>query len=945
MKHSHRRSIAVISAILSVSMLMQVTPCILWKTSDNFSVSLHTQATEVKAFQQVEYKGHAFNKKTGNSIEKVDMGFNACSIFSLMNAVYYKTGNTLNPDDMASFATNGGYRPIGSQGVQGGFWRAYCEKEGEANGFYYRTSCSPSKALAYVREGDTVIWNIPTHYIAVVDYDASKNKYLILDSASDPSRFGGTGTNTYKKVNAILEANKNGSVECEIKDGKWTGAAWVPENFLNKATNNAKDWGYLSGSTAYVISYQKSKVNPPMISHSLNWVNDNTKTEDLTDPFNYPYPQGNVFRLKSNYQRGAGVAFIQASLTYLGYSCTVDSVFGPATEKQVRMFQEAHRNDSYHLSVDGIAGRNTLNALYQEINNKKNNIAAAEAQPSYTEPSTNEILKLTTPLMKGIGVKWLQTALNKLSNANLVVDGYFGKKTNEALKKFQSQQQMFLCDGILGSVTRGLINSLLSKQEKGEYCAPQSSASDIAKNGYRVPDKILRYGSKGDEVRWLQGVLNIVNLSGLDIDGCYGNMTQKAVKDFQAKHGLDSDGVYGPKTKAALEKEWAAISSSVTVCAMAAPSISELSFISDRNYYGSNENITFQFDTDSGEKYRLVITNESGNVVYDYVTEEITASVFLEPDYYTAKLIVSNDKGELESNLLDFVVFEQSIVCDGTVELVSDFYEKAISWNMDSVGSSTADESEKLWYIISEEDATFRLMSIRHNGYALTVENGILTASQNAYDENALWYLYEENGMTFIKNKISDLALTISSDGTVSAEKLDTSSYAQSICLQRPDRTMIRPQKEFLDASHLQLSWNKVEGAEDYTVYVLDNSVETDDNLFSFCTVSDTSCQIEIPAHDNYDILLEANAFNGTIIVNMSVDENEISVEEIPEETEDMTSKKEYYLTLISQLQNYLLHKTDYSPKMINELDMNYDQILNIYDLILLKKLAIDETT
>lgn len=458
------------------------------------------------------------------------------------------------------------------------------------------------------------------------------------------------------------------------------------------------------------------------------------------------------------------------------------------------------------------------------------------------------------------------------------------------------------------------------------------------------PTKTLRYGSKGDGVRWLQSVLNTVNSSKLDVDGCYGKMTQTAVRNFQSKNGLTADGICGPLTRSALQREYNAISTTITVCATAAPSIAQLSFISDRNYYGSNENITFQFDTDSGEEFRLMITNESGAVVYDYVTTEMFVSVFLDPNYYTAELIVSNDKGEIESKPLDFVVFDQSIVGDGTVELVSDFYDKAISFSADTLSTSTSDESEKLWYITTSEDYTFRLINLRHNGYALTVENGILTVSTDVYDEHALWYLYEENGMSFIKNKVSDLALTVSSDGIVSAEKLDTSSYAQSIKLMIPDRTMIQPEKERIDETHLYVSWNKVNGAENYTVYVFDNSDSTADGLYSICTVTDTFCEVEIPIHDNYDILLEANAFNGTVIVNMSVDKNEVSAEEIYEGEPEITGeKRDYYLTLITQLQNYLHQRASYSPKIINELDMNYDGILNIYDLVLLKKLALDE--
>ena len=60
---------------------------------------------------------------------------------------------------------------------------------------------------------------------------------------------------------------------------------------------------------------------------------------------------------------------------------------------------------------------------------------------------------------------------------------------------------------------------------------------------------ILRKGSKGDEVIKLQRLLGF---DEKDVDGIFGNYTDKAVRDFQASHGLVADGIVGPKTWEAL---------------------------------------------------------------------------------------------------------------------------------------------------------------------------------------------------------------------------------------------------------------------------------------------------------------------------------------------------------------------------------------------------------
>jgi hypothetical protein len=58
--------------------------------------------------------------------------------------------------------------------------------------------------------------------------------------------------------------------------------------------------------------------------------------------------------------------------------------------------------------------------------------------------------------------------------------------------------------------------------------------------------KTLSIGSKGDEVALLQKKL------GVEADGDFGPVTEKAVKDFQSKHNLEPDGIVGPKTWVAL---------------------------------------------------------------------------------------------------------------------------------------------------------------------------------------------------------------------------------------------------------------------------------------------------------------------------------------------------------------------------------------------------------
>lgn len=60
----------------------------------------------------------------------------------------------------------------------------------------------------------------------------------------------------------------------------------------------------------------------------------------------------------------------------------------------------------------------------------------------------------------------------------------------------------------------------------------------------------IRIGSKGEAVKTLQRLLGIE-----PVDGVFGLVTEKALKQYQKLHGLQDDGVAGPKTWALLEKD------------------------------------------------------------------------------------------------------------------------------------------------------------------------------------------------------------------------------------------------------------------------------------------------------------------------------------------------------------------------------------------------------
>lgn len=85
-----------------------------------------------------------------------------------------------------------------------------------------------------------------------------------------------------------------------------------------------------------------------------------------------------------------------------------------------------------------------------------------------------------------------------------------------------------------------------------------------SQNPYSVPVNTLSYGSKGEEVKWLQwelleaGLKN-VTIEGksktLTINGDFDKLTETAVKVFQQSSKITMDGIVGEKTVKALIEE------------------------------------------------------------------------------------------------------------------------------------------------------------------------------------------------------------------------------------------------------------------------------------------------------------------------------------------------------------------------------------------------------
>ena len=251
---------------------------------------------------------------------------------------------------------------------------------------------------------------------------------------------------------------------------------------------------------------------------------------------------------------GEQVRAMQQALTDLGYDTNgVDGKFGRGTENAVRQFQA-----SKGLVADGLAGHQTLTALYGEAESGSGTPEATDAPTPTPAPTTGGSASGSLATLrygsKGTAVKTMQEALLTRGYTPGVADGKFGRGTEAAVKQFQKNNGLTI-DGLAGKMTLTL---LYAQAGQGSTSTPAPSvptptpAPTQTSSGVTL-SRTLRKGYTGDDVKLVQELLSNLKYYTGSISGSYDNATVAAVKAFQAKNGLVSDGLAGPKTYAVLQ--------------------------------------------------------------------------------------------------------------------------------------------------------------------------------------------------------------------------------------------------------------------------------------------------------------------------------------------------------------------------------------------------------
>jgi Putative peptidoglycan binding domain len=99
-------------------------------------------------------------------------------------------------------------------------------------------------------------------------------------------------------------------------------------------------------------------------------------------------------------------------------------------------------------------------------------------------------------------------------------------------------------------ILTGIGGGAYTASSSDAICAPHDDCNEPERNPHRPHRRILKHGSRGEDVKRLQKILNARGLcpKPIVLDGIFGPTTLDAVKEFQRQQNLRADGVVGRGT-------------------------------------------------------------------------------------------------------------------------------------------------------------------------------------------------------------------------------------------------------------------------------------------------------------------------------------------------------------------------------------------------------------
>ncbi|MDY6901335.1 MAG: peptidoglycan-binding protein [Cyanobacteriota bacterium] len=231
-------------------------------------------------------------------------------------------------------------------------------------------------------------------------------------------------------------------------------------------------------------------------------------------------------------QRGdnnAQVKNVQSCLRRLGhFNGPVNGNFGSITEAAVKKFQRANG-----ISDIGKVGPRTQAALQRRCGSRSRTVSANDCQRGLRSGCD------------GAEVRTLQRNLRRVGVYNGPVTGRFRELTKNAVIRFQRQQGINPI-GIYGPQTQAAMRRALARAVNPPVSPPTTPTSRGRFCDFRT--EVIRLGCRSEWVRQMQQRLKDLRYFQGTPTGYFGEITQRAVINFQRDNRLPATGTVGRRT-------------------------------------------------------------------------------------------------------------------------------------------------------------------------------------------------------------------------------------------------------------------------------------------------------------------------------------------------------------------------------------------------------------
>lgn len=242
------------------------------------------------------------------------------------------------------------------------------------------------------------------------------------------------------------------------------------------------------------------------------------------------------------------VALLQARLNRIAINYPAipfvelsNGVFSRSTENAVRTFQQV-----FGLDPTGVVNETTwyrIIFIYNAV--KKLAELGSEGETISNDGYPGRVLAVGD---RGLDVLRMEYYLKRISEylgSSVVppptVNGIFDTDGRPSVVGFQRYYGL----PVTGEIDEATWNAIV----KVYYDIPGDQTPTLI----NYPGSPIRRGSRGQDVRFIQSVLNTIgestpDIPSLSVDGVFGAQTEAAVKAFQRQFGLEADGIVGPLT-------------------------------------------------------------------------------------------------------------------------------------------------------------------------------------------------------------------------------------------------------------------------------------------------------------------------------------------------------------------------------------------------------------